>query len=152
MRSQDKHTIFHFLRQQHVLTLAVAYQGELWCANCFYVFNEQQMTLYLMTDSESRHGQLMQKNPAISGTVAYQTENIAHIQGVQYQGDIYRLAGQEEKKAKIQYYQRFPLAQHLSAPIWGIRLHLLKMTNNQAGFARKVFWQRENIVDGDSDQ
>lgn len=144
MSGQDKQAICHFLQQQYVLTLAVSYQGELWCANCFYVFNAPQMTFYLMTDAESRHGKLMQQNPVISGTVAHQTENIADIQGVQYQGEIYGLIGREEKEAKIAYYQRFPNAKGVSAPLWGIRLNLLKMTSNRKVFAQKVFWHREN--------
>lgn len=57
----DKEHICRFLHAQHVLTLGTCWEGEMWCANCFYVFDEECMALYFMTETRTRHGGMLLK-------------------------------------------------------------------------------------------
>ena len=60
----------------------------LWCANCFYVFDEARMAFWLMTEADTRHGALMARHPRVAGTVNGQPKTVLLIKGVQYRGRI----------------------------------------------------------------
>lgn len=137
---EDMDTICHFLNQQHVLTLCAGNGLDMWCANCFYVFDQSLMTLNLMTEKHTRHGELMQSNNQIVGTVATQPIEVALIKGIQYRGEIFLLSGVAEKTARQHYCQRFPVARNASTPVWKLCLLEIKMTNNLQGFAKKLLW------------
>lgn len=136
----DLISITRFLRQQHVLTLCAGSGMDMWCANCFYVFDEAKMALYLMTEKHTRHGKLMQTNPQIVGTIATQPRTVALIKGIQYRGEITELTGDAEYLARQRYCRRFPVAKVASAPIWQLSLLEIKMTNNTLGFGKKLYW------------
>lgn len=139
----DLQVISQFLQKQHVLTLCAAHAGEMWCANCFYVFDGQQMALYLMTERHTRHSELMQHNPRVVGTIATQARSVALIKGVQYCGDIKLLSDEADNLARQRYCKRFPIATLASAPIWQLDLQEIKMTNNTLGFGKKLYWMRD---------
>ncbi len=50
--------IGRWLAKQHVVTWCVHHEGELWCANAFYLFDAQNVALYLLTDDKTRHAQM----------------------------------------------------------------------------------------------
>lgn len=66
--------------------LAAAHEGELWVASCFHVFDPQAVALIIMTDRNTRHGQLMLASSQVAGTVAGQPQSIRDIRGVQFAG------------------------------------------------------------------
>ncbi|CNJ01193.1 Uncharacterized protein conserved in bacteria [Yersinia rohdei] len=138
----DLACITRFLRRQHVLTLCAGSGMDIWCANCFYVFDEAQMAVYLMTEKHTRHGELMQKNPQVVGTIATAPRTIALIKGIQYRGNITELTGEAAQVARQRYCRRFPVAKAASAPLWQITLLEIKMTNNTLGFGKKLYWQQ----------
>lgn len=140
----DLQVISQFLLKQHVLTLCASHAGDMWCANCFYVFEPQQMALFLMTEGHTRHGELMQKNPQVVGTIATQPRSVALIKGVQYRGEISLLSDDDDKLARQRYCRRFPIAKVASAPIWRLSLQDIKMTNNTLGFGKKLYWVRDS--------
>jgi len=132
-----------YLKKQHVLSLCCATADDLWCANCFYVFNEPTMALWLMTETHTRHGAMLLQQPRVAGTINGQPKSVLLIKGIQYTGDIALLSGEAEIAAREAYCQRFPVARKASAPLWEIRLRELKMTDNKLGFGSKIAWQRE---------
>ncbi|MCG3885036.1 hypothetical protein I3271_10075 [Photobacterium leiognathi] len=131
-----------FIKRHHLLTLCATFNNELWCANCYYVFDAQTMVLYIMSSPESRHGKLMICNKFISGTIAPEPDNIADIQGIQFAGKIDLLENNEEKIAVNIYNQHFPIAKNIPSKIWKIALNELKMTDNRIKFGFKLSWQR----------
>lgn len=140
----DLSMIIRFLRQQHLLTLCAGSSIDMWCANCFYVFDDKQMALYLMTEKHTRHAELMQINPQIVGTIANQPRMVALIKGIQYRGEIVLLSGDAEQVARQRYCRRFPIAKVSAAPIWQLNLLEIKMTNNTLGFGKKHHWCRDS--------
>ncbi len=81
---ESSNPIFTYLKKQHVLSLCCSFDDDIWCANCFYVFDEKEVAFYLMTSAESRHGKLMLNNHLVAGTVNGQPKNISLIKGIQY--------------------------------------------------------------------
>lgn len=141
-RSECPAVISRFLSRQNILSLATSVAEDVWCANCFYVFDEQDMALYVMTELSTLHGTMMAANPRVSGTIAHQTRTVARIQGVQFRGCIRCLEDGDEAGARALYCQHFPVAKMASAPIWKLALLEIKMTNNALGFGHKTLWLR----------
>lgn len=139
----DHSHLVRYLKKQHVLSLCCQAGDDLWCANCFYVFNEASMAFWLMTEPDTRHGTLLQANPQVAGTVNGQPKTVLLIKGVQYRGKIARLEDAAEVQARMVYQKRFPVARKVSAPLWEIRLDEIKMTDNALGFGKKIVWRRE---------
>ncbi|WP_173636092.1 YhbP family protein [Paramixta manurensis] len=139
----DLNHILGYLKKQHVLSLCGRSEDDLWCANCFYVFNQQQMAFWIMSETHTRHGELLVADPRVAGTVNGQTRTVMLIKGVQYRGRASLLQGAQESEARAAYCRRFPVARSASAPLWAISLDELKMTDNTLGFGKKMIWRRE---------
>ncbi|MBJ7222406.1 MULTISPECIES: YhbP family protein [unclassified Brenneria] len=134
--------ISRYLKKLHVLTLCVSDNSDLWCASCFYTYDEQQVAFYLMTEPHTRHGELMRRQPQVAGTVSGQPKSVMRIKGVQFRAQADRLQGEDEQQARARYNARFPIARAAKTPIWRLRITELKMTDNTLGFGKKRHWQR----------
>lgn len=139
----DREHLMRYLKKQHVLSVCTGSGEDLWCANCYYVFNEARMAFWLMTESDTRHGHLMQTQARVAGTISGQPKTVLLIKGVQYSGRIHRLSEAREAEALLAYQKRFPVAKKVIAPLWEIALDELKMTDNALGFGHKIVWRRE---------
>lgn len=140
---ESSNPIFTYLKKQHVLSLCCSFDDDIWCANCFYVFDEKEVAFYLMTSTESRHSKLMLNNHLVAGTVNGQPKNISLIKGIQYKGVISLLVEENKNDALSLYTKRFPIAKIKSQPLWKIEISELKFTNNILGFGNKSAWHRE---------
>lgn len=136
--------LINFIKKQHVVSLCCQADDDLWCANCFYIFDEANMSLILMTQPDTRHGVLLQANPRVAGTISGQPKTVLLIKGVQYRGMCLLLSGEAEDRARKAYQKRFPVSRAVTAPLWEIRLEEVKMTDNSLGFGHKIVWQRED--------
>lgn len=136
--------INRWLAKQHVVTWCVANRGELWCANAFYFYDPHAMAFYVLSEDQTRHGQMTGLKAQVAGTVNGQPKTVALIRGVQFAGEIRRLDDEESAAPRAQYNRRFPVARMLSAPMWEIRLNEVKFTDNTLGFGKKLHWIRES--------
>ncbi|AVY97518.1 MULTISPECIES: YhbP family protein [Lelliottia] len=134
--------ISRWLAKQHVVTWCVHQEGELWCANAFYLYDPERVAFYLLSEDKTRHAQMSGPQAPVAGTVNGQPKNVALIRGVQFKGEIRRLEGEESDAMRKRYTRRFPVALALSAPVWEIRLDELKFTDNTLGFGKKLHWLR----------
>ena len=135
--------ISRWLAKQHVVSWCVANEGELWCANAFYVYDPQRVAFYLLSEETTRHGQMTGKQAPVAGTVNGQPKTVALIRGVQFKGEIRLLDGDEAAEKRALYVRRFQVARVLSAPVWELRLDELKFTDNTLGFGKKMHWLRD---------
>ena len=135
--------ISKWLAKQHVVSWCVAKEGELWCANAFYVYDAQRVAFYLLSEETTRHGQMTGQQAPVAGTINGQPKTVALIRGVQFKGEIRLLSGDEADEKRALYVKRFPIARMLSAPVWELRLDELKFTDNTLGFGKKLHWLRD---------
>ena len=135
--------ISKWLAKQHVVSWCVAKEGELWCANAFYVYDAQRVAFYLLSEETTRHGQMTGQQAPVAGTINGQPKTVALIRGVQFKGEIRLLSGDEAEEKRALYVKRFPVALMLSAPVWELRLDELKFTDNTLGFGKKLHWLRD---------
>ena len=132
--------IIKFFRKHHVLSIATTVDNEPWCANCFYVYLEEENALVFTTDIDTRHGKEFIKNPNVAGSVVLETMVIGKIRGVQFQGIVSEPEGELLSKAKWAYLKKFPPAALMDTHLWIVRLTLIKMTDNRLGFGKKMIW------------
>lgn len=135
-------TISRWLGKQHVVSYCVANDQDIWCANAFYLYDAQDAVFYLLSDTQTRHGQISGARTRVAGTVSGQTNSVALIRGVQFKGELRLLEGEVSVGVRERYNRRFPVARTMLASAWGIRLDELKLTDNTLGFGKKVIWQR----------
>lgn len=139
--------IINFIKDHHVLTVASSIDNVPWCANCFYVFLEDEAAFVFTTDDDTRHGQEFDKNPVVAGSVVLETNIIGKIQGIQFSGKAERPDKDLHKKAKRIYLKRFPVAALMNTSLWLIKLNHIKLTDNRLGFGKKLRWIREEVVE-----
>jgi uncharacterized protein len=132
--------IIKFFRKHHVLTIATSYENEPWCANCFYVYLEEENALVFTTDTDTRHGKEFTKNSLVAGSVVLETMRLGKIQGIQFQGIVSEPEGEMLSKAKWAYIKKFPPAVLMDTHLWIVKLKLIKMTDNRLGFGKKLVW------------
>jgi uncharacterized protein YhbP (UPF0306 family) len=132
--------IVKFFKKHHVLTIATTVDNEPWCANCFYVYLEEENALVFTTDLETRHGQEFLKNPLVAGSVVLETMIIGKIRGIQFQGTVSEPSGDLAEKVKTAYLKRFPVAMLMDTHLWIVKLSHIKYTDNRLGFGKKLIW------------
>jgi uncharacterized protein len=132
--------IVRFFRKHHVLTIATTVNNEVWCANCFYVYLENENSLVFTTGDDTRHGKEFVENPNIAGTVVLETLVIGKIRGIQFRGAVSEPAGILLAGAKREYLKRFPVAALMDTKLWIVKLNYIKMTDNRLGFGKKLIW------------
>lgn len=135
--------IVKFFRRHHVLTIATTVNNEPWCANCFYVYLEDENALVFTTDSDTRHGREFLANPSVAGSVVLETMITGKIRGIQFQGIVSELKGDRLEKATGAYLKRFPAAALMDTHLWAVDLTHIKMTDNRLGFGKKLIWKSE---------
>ncbi len=135
--------IIRFLKRHHVLTIATSVENEPWCANCYYVYLEDENVIVFTTDTDTKHGQDFVKNPVVAGAVVLETRVIGKIRGVQFQGIVSEPDGVIFEKANTAYLKRFPVAVLMETHLWVVKLTLLKMTDNRLGFGKKITWKQK---------
>jgi uncharacterized protein YhbP (UPF0306 family) len=133
--------IIRFLKRHHVLTIATAVNNEPWCANCYYVYLEDENVFVFTTDIDTRHGQEFLKNPFVAGSVVLETRIIGKIMGIQFQGQVSEPEGNLIEKANNAYLKRFPVAVLMDTHLWIVKLTTIKMTDNRLGFGKKLIWK-----------
>lgn len=135
--------IIKFFRKHHVLTVATSVNNEPWCANCFYVYLEDENALVFTTDADTRHGREFVLNTTVAGSVVLETMIIGKIRGIQFQGIVSEPEGKLLDKAKTAYLKRFPVAALMDTRLWIVKLSYIKMTDNRLGFGKKLIWNSE---------
>ncbi|OFX88075.1 MAG: hypothetical protein A2W99_11000 [Bacteroidetes bacterium GWF2_33_16] len=139
MTQVDKR-IVEFIKKHHVLTLATTYQNTPYCANCFYVYSEEDNILIFTSDYETKHVKDLQKQDIVAGSIVLETTVIGKIQGVQFQGKIFEPKDNLLDKVKKKYLTRFPIAMLMKTTLWVVDLSFLKFTDNRLGFGKKLIW------------
>ncbi len=138
--------IIEFIKEHHVLTLATCFEEEPYCANCFYVYIEEDNCLVFTSDYDTKHIRQASHNIYVAGSIVLETSIVGKIQGVQFQGIISEPKDKQHIKVRNAYLKRFPMAMLMKTTLWVVDLTFLKFTDNRLGFGKKVIWEKELII------
>ena len=135
--------IKEFIDEHHVLTIASSNGVDLWCANAFYVFDDDKNELIITSDEATRHIRLTEytdkvdNSPIIAGAIVLETETIGKIRGVQFRAKL--IKGDDLlSKSRVLYLKRFPYAVLKGGDLWRLKLVEIKFTDNRLGFGKKI--------------
>lgn len=134
--------IINYILEQKVLTIATCKENQPYCANCFYVFDEENKCLIFLSDESTRHISEATANDKVAGTIDKPVTTVAKIQGLQFTGIFITPDETQKEDFYKMYYDKFPFAKAKPSPIWAIELATLKMTDNTLGFGKKLKWER----------
>jgi len=132
--------IIEFIKEHHVLTLATCAGKSPWCANCFYIYLEEENCFIFTSDNETKHVQDVLVNANVAGSVVLETNTVGKIQGIQFNGIMEKPEKPLASKAKKAYLKRFPFAVLMKTSLWVVQLNHIKMTDNKLGFGKKLIW------------
>lgn len=133
--------VVDFIRKHHVLTLATCVENNPWCANCFYVYLEDENCFVFTSDDATKHVQDVLINTKVAGSVVLETSVVGKIQGIQFRGIMQIPYGELAEKTKSAYLKRFPFAILMKTSLWVIHINYIKMTDNRLGFGKKIIWE-----------
>ncbi|MEI7499623.1 MAG: pyridoxamine 5'-phosphate oxidase family protein [Bacteroidota bacterium] len=135
--------IVDFIREHHILTLAVSKNNIPYCATCYYAYLPEQNQFIFTSGYETRHIRDPKEggNYRVAGAIALETKIVGKIRGIQFAGVIREPEGEELKKARSAYLKRFPIARLMSdLTLWLLDPDFIKMTDNRLGFGKKLIW------------
>lgn len=133
--------ITDFINEHHVLTLATSIKNNPWCANCFYVYLEEENCFVFTSDDTTKHVSDVQKNKTVAGSVVLETSVVGKIQGIQFRGTMEKPENELVAKTKKAYLKRFPFAVLMKTSLWIVKINYIKMTDNRLGFGKKLIWE-----------
>jgi uncharacterized protein YhbP (UPF0306 family) len=139
MQVPDK--IKEFIKKHHVLTLATCNKEFPYCANCFYVYNEEKNYFICLSEKKTKHVQDLSYTNKVAVNIVLETNIVDKIQGAQINAEMRKPKDEEElKSTKRNYLKRFPYAIFSNSDIWIIEPYYIKYTDNRLGFGEKIIW------------
>lgn len=139
--------LIEFLQQQTTITVCcIDEDGSPWCFSCFYTLNSKEALLYYKSSDAARHTSLVKNNPLVAGTVLPDKLNKLMIKGIQFSGIVLQPEQDALKDATKFYYAAHPMALAMQGQLWTVQLNYIKMTDSTLGFAKKLSWNREEIL------
>lgn len=140
--SHPEKRIVDFINEHHVLTLATSVDNQPWCANCFYVYMEDENRFVFTSDDETRHVKEVLMNAKVAASVVLETSVVGKIQGLQISGVMIRPENELDTKVKKAYLKKFPFAALMKTSLWVLKPDYIKMTDNRLGFGKKLIWEQ----------
>jgi uncharacterized protein len=136
--------IVKFIEKQRVATVCcIDEDGSPYCFSCFFVYDKTNRFLYFKTSAASHHSSLLEKNRTVAGTIQPDKLVPLAIKGIQFQGTILNEDDSKSRMAAAFYHHRYPFAMAMPGVVRIIDLSVIKMTDNSAGFGKKIIWKKE---------
>jgi uncharacterized protein YhbP (UPF0306 family) len=144
--------LLNFLRSHQVVTVAVAEpDGTAHAAALFYAVDDE-LNLYVLTESASRHGRAMARTGYVAGTIQRDKQKWQQIQGAQFHGRCRRLKGPARERGWNIFSARCPFVRNAGmtltealgkTALWRIEPAWIRLIDNRRGFGHKEEWTRE---------
>jgi len=135
--------ILKFIKEHHVLTLAVSRDNQPYCASCYYAYMPEQNRFIFTSDHDTRHIRdiVEGNNYRAAGAIALETRIVGKIRGIQFTGELLELKNEALKEGRSAYLKAFPFARLVSLHLWALTPDFIKMTDNRLGFGKKLIWE-----------
>ena len=141
MNIPDK-KITAFIKKHHVLTLATSVNDVPYCANCFYAYLKNENMFVFTSDDTTKHINDVLQNNYVGGSVVLETSVVGKIQGIQFNGKIYKPENELKRIANKKYMKKYPFAKLMKTSLWVVELDFIKLTDNRLGFGKKLIWKK----------
>ncbi|MFO7880572.1 MAG: pyridoxamine 5'-phosphate oxidase family protein [Bacteroidota bacterium] len=140
MENSISERIIRFIKEHHVLTLATCRNDLPYCANCFYVWLEEEQAFVFTSDENTRHISDSVENSFVAASVVLETRHVGKVRGLQIQGHLEKAERELYKTCRKAYLKSYPYAILKKTDLWLLRVSFLKLTDNRLGFGTKLYW------------
>lgn len=106
MEQSPRQLALNYLASHQVMTLATFGPEGVWAAAVFYA--SADFELYFLSAGHTRHAQNMAAEPRTAATIQEDYKDWPAIQGIQLEGEVRLLAGEERVSAVALYTDKFP--------------------------------------------
>ena len=130
-----------FISSQKNLTFCTVIDNIPHCANCFYALIEEDNIIVFKSDSNTKHIINALQNDNIAGTILPDISKTGMIKGIQFTGIFINPKNELLKKAKNNYYKKYPFSKVVPGDFWALELLSIKMTDNTLSFGKKLIWE-----------
>lgn len=136
--------VLAYLRTHRVATLATQGAEGPWAAAVFYA--SEGFDLYFLSPPSSRHCVNLASNPRAAATVQEDYADWEQIKGVQLEGTVTQLSGDEKRSARSLYAGKFPVVRRPAPAIaealkrirwYRLAPERLYFIDNSRGFGRR---------------
>lgn len=134
-------TIAGYLAAHHVMSLAVAADGDVWAASAFYCWDGPARRLLNYTSPATRHGRLSLRDSRAAATISDQERDVSRLAGLQLEGSTALLDGDGAAAGRRLFADRFPEVGMASAEIWALHPTHVALTDNARGFGDRLEWR-----------
>ena len=108
-QSEIRERVIAYLANHTVFNLATSGPAGLWASQVLYVHDGT--SLYFTSVAATRHGQNMEANPRVAGTVSDECRRFTEMKGIQLEGTITKVTALDERRRVLRaYFARFPFA------------------------------------------
>ena len=141
----DKNEISGFIKENKLATVCCTISDNPYCFNCFYSFLEEENCIVFKSTPGAKHCDILDKNNKVAGTIVSGKTDLSKLQGIQFEGIIFKESSIYKLKAAASYYFKFPFALAMPGELWVIELQSIKFTNHAKGFGHKSYWQKKAV-------
>lgn len=110
--SAPREKVLDYLRAHHTVTLASQGEEGVWAAAVFYV--NDGLRLYFLSAPGTRHSRNIAADSRIAVTIQEDCADWPQIKGIQAEGRVQEIAGDEERRARELYGAKFPVVGKLA--------------------------------------
>lgn len=148
-----KENLIQYLNEHNVMTIATIDALGPWACALFFVNND--LTFYFLSSPDSRHVRAFKLNSKVAATIQkeYSSSEWRNIQGIQLEGDVFPISGEEELIARKLYQTKFPIIDNATASIakamskiaWYkiVPKHIYFINNSQSlGHREEIIWDQ----------
>ncbi|WGE89573.1 pyridoxamine 5'-phosphate oxidase family protein [Actinobacillus arthritidis] len=144
--------ITNILHKKYLCTISGCENNQPWSFICFYKFDPEYDRLIYLTSNQTKHAQILYKNPCISGTIYTPTRFHSLLQGIQFSGKSYCLEGESAQNARRIYNNAFKPYTDDSLDIWEIQLEQIRLIDHSLGRYGKMEWKKGDPESSDEYQ
>lgn len=134
--------ISEFLNENKIATLCFSdAEGDPYCINCFYAFDENSRSLILKSSVGTKHYNFLKANAKLAGTILPNEVDLLKLKGLQFTGKLLEEKQINALSLSSIYIKKYPFSLAIPGYIWAVTFGYLKFTDNTMGFGKKTIWQ-----------
>lgn len=115
MSAEARQRALAYVTGHHVMTLVTHGPLGLWAAAVFYA--DEGFRLYFLSAGHTRHAQNLAASPRVAATIQEDYADWPTIRGIQLEGTVRQLAGEEREAAIDRYRRKYPFLEQATPAI-----------------------------------
>lgn len=126
MTDELRRRLYDYLARHTTLTLATVGPDGLPQATPLFYASDERLNLIFLSSPDSRHSRNLARNPAAAAAIYDEVWEWQAIRGVQLEGQVERLEGEERRAALALYQAKYPFIAELAPQVGASTLYRLR--------------------------